>query len=63
MKQYFTTKRDCNGNRYTLIIDHAARTYKKDYNTAHNYGEYITITKTDRRKLAEQAESAGYAAI
>ena len=60
MIQRFTTKRDANGNRYTLIIDHDNKRIYPDYNTTCDYSGYITITKTDRQKLMDQAESAGY---
>lgn len=63
MIQKFTTKRDTNGNRYTLIIDHEKKTVKKDYNTSWDYSDFVTITKADRRKLAADAENAGYTTI
>lgn len=51
MKMSYATNRDQNGNRYILIVDHT----KKEYSTtpAHWYckEDYITISKTDRRKL------------
>ena len=59
MIQKFTTKRDANGNRYTLEIDHDKRRIYTDSNTC-NYSEFITVTKTDRQKLMDQAERAGY---
>ena len=60
MIQKFTTKRDANGNRYTLEIDHDKKRFYPDYNTTCDYSEYITISKTDRQKLMDQAEAAGY---
>lgn len=60
MMQKFTTKRDINGNRYTLIIDHVKKEYKPDYNSAYDYSDFITITRRDREKLIEQATAAGY---
>ena len=59
MKEYFATKRDTNGNRYTLIIDHSERYFVRGYNPF-SYSDYITITKRDRNKLIEQAKEAGY---
>ena len=59
----FTTKRDINGNRKTLIIDQDGRTYRRDYNTARDYSEYITITARDREKLIQQLDAAGYTQI
>lgn len=60
MIQKFTTKRDANGNRYTLTIDHNKKRLYPDYNTTCDYSEYITISKTDRQKLMDQAEKEGY---
>lgn len=60
MIQRFTTKRDENGNRKTLIVDHELRTFFLDYNTTYDYSDYITITTTDRRKMADALEEAGY---
>ena len=53
MIQKFVTKRDANGNRYTLVIDHDRKTYARNYNP-YNYSDYITIGKRDRLKLVEQ---------
>ena len=63
MIQKFTTKRDTNGNRHTLIINHSAQTYRADYNSAYDYSDYITINKTDRRKMIEQLIENGYSLI
>lgn len=59
----FTTKRDVNGNRYTLEIDTDKKTYNRSYNTSNCYEDYITITKRDREKLAAELENAGYTRI
>ena len=59
----FTTKRDRNGNRYTLLIDQEARTYKRSYNTSYDYSDYITITRKDRDKLTAELDEIGYKAI
>jgi hypothetical protein len=63
MTEKYTTRRNASGNRKTLIIDHTARTYKLDYNSARDYSEYITIGARDRIKLAVQAAAAGYSPI
>lgn len=63
MIEKYTTRRNASGNRKTLIIDHTARTYKLDYNSARDYSEYITIGARDRIKLATQAAAAGYSPI
>lgn len=59
MIEKYTTKRDINGNRYTLIIDHDRKTYKRDYNPW-DYSEYKTIGKRERERRAEELEKAGY---
>lgn len=59
----YTTKRDINGNRKTLVVDHSDKTYKRDYNTAYNYADYITITSKDRNKIMQQLENNGYKEI
>lgn len=59
MIQKFTTKRDRNGNRYTLVIDHERKTYARNFNP-YDYSDYITIGKRDRLKLVEQLDANGY---
>lgn len=59
MIQKFTTKRDTNGNRYTLVIDTDNKTYARNYNPL-NYSDYITIGKRDRQKLIEQLDAEDY---
>lgn len=59
----YTTKRDINGNRKTLEVNHAAKTYKRDYNSARSYDEHITITNKDRNKIIKQLDEAGYTSI
>ena len=63
MTEKYTTRRNASGNRKTLVIDHTARTYKLDYNSAHDYSDFITIGARDRAKLAAQAAAAGYSPI
>lgn len=59
MIQRFITKRDTNGNRKTLIIDHVNATYKRDYNPF-SPSDYIEITSKARRAIIDEIESAGY---
>ena len=59
----FTTKRDINGNRKTLIVNTEAQTYRRDYNTSRDYSDYITITTKDRNKIMQQLDEAGYISI
>ena len=55
----YRTKRDTNGNRYYLTVDHEKRTYKKEYNLYINDND-IEVTKRDRLKIADQLEANGY---
>lgn len=59
MKEYFKTKRDINGNTYTLIIDHENKTYKTDYNPF-NSSDYITIGKRERYRMIKNLHESGY---
>lgn len=59
MIQKFTTKRDTNGNRYTLVIDHEQKLYARNYNP-YDYSDYITIGKRDRETMIKKLEEAGY---
>jgi len=56
----FTTKRDRNGNRYTLRVDTNKKTFHRDYNDSWHYDEYITIGKRDREKLIDQLILNGF---
>ena len=56
----FTTKRDKSGNRYTILINDNFREFKTDYNTTHDYSDYIEISKKDREKLINKLLLVGY---
>ena len=56
----FKTKRDVNGNAYYISIDTEKRVYSYDYNRFSTPDVCITITKRDRRALAEKCENAGF---
>lgn len=62
MNERFITKADRNGNRYTLEIDHTARTYRADYNPFGHY-EGQKIGKRERRAKMQFCERAGYTRI
>lgn len=55
----YATKRDINGNRYTLIVNTESKTFQRSYNPF-DYSDYITIGKRDRNKLIDQLTSEGY---
>ena len=55
----YATKRDINGNRYTLIVNDRNKTFDRSYNPF-DYSDYITISKRDRIKLVGQLLENGY---
>ena len=55
----FSTKRDINGNRYTLVINTDTKTFSRSYNPF-NYTDYITISKTDKHNLQVDLLNNGY---
>lgn len=59
----FTTKRDTNGNRYTLDIDTDNKLFSYGYNTAHYYGEHITITKAERKRMIGELIADDFASV
>jgi len=56
----FATKRDQNGNRYYLGIDTEKRTFSRERGKWYSREDITEISKTDRRKMIEQAENAGF---
>lgn len=59
MTELFKTKRDINGNTYTLEINHTEKTYRTNYNPF-NYSDYITIGKRDRARMIKELKETGY---
>ena len=57
MNQEYKTKRDTNGNTYTLTIDHGTRTYSTNRMP---YRDMIVITRKKRRELIEDLKKSGY---
>lgn len=60
--QKYATKRDINGNRYTLEINHTKKTFKKDYNVLF-YDGYTEITQRGRKQLVKDLEQNNYTEI
>lgn len=58
----FKTKRDTNGNTYTLIIDTEKQTVKRDYNPF-DKSDYVVIGKNDRERLYKNCIACGYSQI
>ena len=58
----YTTKRDTNGNRYTLMVNHNRKEFMRSYNPYSIEG-FITITKKDRNKLINQLLENGYTEV
>lgn len=59
----FTTNRDTNGNRYTLIIDTEKKTFKADYNISTCYEDFVTISKADRKRMINDLEKNGFSEV
>lgn len=59
MIERFKTKRDINGNTYTLTIDHTTKTFNRGYNPF-NKSDYIEIGKRDRNRMIDKLIEAGY---
>lgn len=62
MIEKFITKRDINGNTYTLIIDHEKKTVKRDYNPYHK-DDFVVIGKREKNRLFDMCISNGYTSI
>ena len=58
----FKTKRDINGNVYTLIIDTEKKTVERNYNPF-DKSDYIQIGKKDREMLYNDCIACGYSQI
>ena len=56
----FATKRDNNGNRYYLIVDHTNKEYTRQPAHWYDKADYIEVSKTDRRKLETLLDNNGY---
>lgn len=59
----FATKRDRNGNRYYLGIDTETKTFSRERSHWYNREDITEISKTDRRKMIDQLETAGYTEV
>ena len=56
----YATKRDRNGNRYFLILDHDAKTYTTSETGFFHADDYVEVSKEKRRQLLEEARAAHY---
>ena len=63
MKVYFETKRNQNGHRQFLGIDHSRKEYATEPYGWTTRAEVIQVTAGDLRKLRSAAEAAGYTRI
>lgn len=59
MIERFKTKRDINGNTYTLTIDHTTKTFNRNYNLF-DMSDFIQIGKRDRQRIIKELQTAGY---
>lgn len=60
MKTSYATKRDRNGNRYILIIDHDRRQYATTADRWYAKEDYLEVSKADRRRMLEAVQAAQY---
>lgn len=59
----YTTKRDRNGNRYYIAIDHSRREYATAPHGIIYRADAIQVTAGDLHKLEAAAAAAGYKRI
>lgn len=55
----FSTKRDINGNRYYLAIDHERKEYTREPRYFHKE-DFVEIGKRDRAKIIEALDKDGF---
>lgn len=61
MKQLFATKRDTNGNRYTLVIDHTEKTYSRTLGGwFHAEDVTATVTRRELHAMVDELKADGY---
>lgn len=61
MKELFTTKRDTNGNRFYLVIDHGNREYSRHLGGwFHPEDATATVTRKKLREMVEELKADGY---
>lgn len=56
----FATKRDRNGNRYYLGFDTDKKVFARERSHWYSREDITEISKTDRHKIIDQLETAGY---
>ncbi len=56
----YATKRDQNGNRYYLCVDHDRKEFATTPRHWYCREDFIEINKSDRRKIIEWLTAAGY---
>lgn len=59
----FATRRDTNGNRYYLVVDTERKAFAETSGKFYHEGEYIQITRRERRAIKEKAKADGYKAV
>lgn len=59
---YFTTKRDRNGNRLCLAVDHSAKTYRREFNIWIHESDAVELSSRKQLdKLIGSLRANGYA--
>lgn len=59
----FATKRDQNGNRYYLCVDFDAKTYAEQPRMMYRKGDFIEISKAERRQLKAEIIENGFTPV
>ncbi|MBR4696168.1 MAG: hypothetical protein IKO94_08815 [Selenomonadaceae bacterium] len=59
----FATHRDQNGNRYYLCVDFDTKAYAEEPRTFYRKGDFIEISKAERRRLKEEVIGAGFTPV
>ncbi len=57
----FATKRDTNGNTYSLVIDLTSKEFSRNNHWVDS--DFIRITRAEMRKIIEQLNQANYKEI
>lgn len=60
MKTNFCTKRNANGYRKILIIDHEKKEFSRESTRWYCREDFVEVNIADFRKMQQQAEKAGY---
>ena len=57
----FATKRDVNGNTYSLVVDLTSKEFSRDNHWIDS--EFVRITRAEMRRITEQLKQANFKEI